>query len=509
MSLFSSIFTSKPTPVTYTEPITTFTENGALSLATTEDPLVDLFFKLVRNIPESTVNDLFAKAWDYDSLRTLRMVFQTRDCRDIGKGDRAPFWRMVQYMMNHGLSEHLIPNLEHLPEYGYWKDILGFLDTPLETNALMIMGEQLMKDWKNMQEGKPVSLAAKYAPTPGGAHDNKSRAVKKLLNCMAMLRDEEGVPIPKNECEYRTVYLSPLREYLKVVERLMCAQRWSDIEYKRVPSVAMNRLKSVFEKHEPERWAEYQKALKAGTEKVNGSQLYPHEIVEKVLSHKCDIILEKQWEQQVEKITPEAREKLKKTLVISDVSGSMNGVPVYVSIGLGLLISSVLPEPWANQLITFSENPTFHKICGTTLEERVRDISKMNWGGSTNLTETFNMILKKCIENEVSAADMPDKLLILSDMQFNETDRNWEKNHSMIERKFLENGYEMPTIIYWNLRGNTLDFPVNASQSNVICISGYSPTILNVILEGKNPNPSEIVKSILDNTRYKRIQLSI
>jgi hypothetical protein len=322
----------------------------------------------------------------------------------------------------------------------------------------------------------------------------------------------EDICAPKNESEYRVYFTSPLRDYLKIVERLMCAKSWDEIEFGRVPSIAMNRLKKVFERHEPERWKEYLEKLKEGKEKVQGKQLYPHEIVSQMMDKNNSdnsIILEKQWEQQLEKLTPETISQLQKTLVISDVSGSMNGTPMMVSIALGLLISSLLPEPWKDLLITFSNNPTFHKVCGETLQERIYNIAGMEWGGSTDLTKTFTMILEKCMQQEIPPSEMPDKILIMSDMQFNESDRRWETNHQMIERKYLTNGYKMPQIIYWNLRGDTIDFPVNAKQFNVICISGYSPSILNAILNGKEPNPGEIVKNILDHERYERVSLSI
>merc|ERR1711924_481509 len=57
-----------------------------------------------------------------------------------------------------------------------------------------------------------------------------------------------------------------------------------------------------------------------------------------------------------------------------DVSGSMAGVPMEVSIALGLLVSDLADEPFKHRVLTFESQPRWHKIPSTastaTYQER-------------------------------------------------------------------------------------------------------------------------------------------
>ena len=78
-------------------------------------------------------------------------------------------------------------------------------------------------------------------------------------------------------------------------------------------------------------------------------------------------------------------------------------------------------------------------------------------------------------------------------MQFNQADNhtNWE----VIEQKYADAGYERPTIIFWNLNGTSLDFPIpDSTIAKCALLSGYNDSILNSILDGKIPNPLELVQ---------------
>ncbi|KAK6252822.1 hypothetical protein QUC31_014542 [Theobroma cacao] len=48
-------------------------------------------------------------------------------------------------------------------------------------------------------------------------------------------------------------------------------------------------------------------------------------------------------------------------MAVCDVSGSMSGISMEVSVALGVLVSELSEEPWKGKLITFSKNPKLQK----------------------------------------------------------------------------------------------------------------------------------------------------
>ena len=247
------------------EPVVT-TWNGALSYATVSSALVELYFKSVRDIPHTdhrsitvktskkaskrggsyggggkTLEMYFDAAWIEDPLRTLKFLFHLRDCRG-GKGERELFRALIRHMRQRGLDQHVRANMEHIPTFGYWKDLLMcFLGTEMEDQALDIMATQLRQDMANHQDEASAirpSLCARHAPSEGGAFDRTHHVVGKLSRKLEIT--------PRN---YRKTCLVPLRQKLKVVETVMCAQQWAEIPYEGVPSLAGSRYKKAFNRH--------------------------------------------------------------------------------------------------------------------------------------------------------------------------------------------------------------------------------------------------------------------
>lgn len=489
------------------------TENGALSYRGTDVPLIDLYFKAVRDVSEEVLYPLMQRAVEMGLEDVIRLMFYVRDCRGIGRGDRAPFAKMIRYIEEHVGEgcDLIIQNIYagNIEYYGYWKDFRMFAGSRLEGVVIAYYTGKLWEDVIMLREkgyDASISLAAKYAPTCGGSVDKRYGWVKKFVDALEILSNGEI----RNERDYRQKVLTPLRKHIDIVERRMCAGEWGEIQYEKVPSIAMNRLKDIFERHDKDRWDAYCKEVKDGVRSVKGGQVMPHEIIHRLLEphHKNDesnIILEEQWKQQIEKIDEKSRDALTRTLVVSDVSGSMEGVPMEVSIALGLLISELLPEPWKNHVITFSETPTFHVVKGNTLYEKAQSLLRADWGRSTNIQKVFDLILQKASNAHIPSNQMPQRIIILSDMQFNSADDNYTTNHQAIKDKYTTTGYNMPQIIYWNLRGNTDDVPVKYGENGVILLGGFSVSVLNVLLCGDIPDMWGVVRLILDNERYARV----
>ena len=316
------IFTSLAKATYSINKMTTLTENGAPSLPTTGDARLDLFAKINRDTPESSLYGLLSKSWEKDPLDTLKIIFHLRDCRG-GKGEREQFYRALRWLIDNNRA-HLERNMHLIPFYGRFKDLLVFLSTPVEPQMLVIYTKQLKTDSALLgtPNAKQVSLAAKYAPTEGGKHDRLYSASKKFSNALGCTKQA-----------YRKLWLGPLRKQIDensiLVERHMTddPKDWANIDFSKISSVALKKYKKAWERHEPERYKSYLSSVIMGEKKMNVLRLMPHEIVSCYLSSrgKLDKTVETQWTSFVEQ-TKKAREtKFEGALAVVDVSGSMSG----------------------------------------------------------------------------------------------------------------------------------------------------------------------------------------
>jgi hypothetical protein len=494
---------------------------------------LSLFYKSVRGLNFPKLTEYLEKAAKEDLVDAFLLAFHIRDCRG-GKGERnlgrsALQWLMLNHPMEFAKVIHLIP------DYGRWDDLLtlfpkvlnlekknvadntcsptlrgmGMVDVAknVQRQIVQFYADQLKKDGDNMFQGSPCSLAAKWAPTEHDSLDSKHQTVQTLSRVM-------GVS-PRN---YRKKYISPLRAYLKIVERYMCSKRWDDIEYSKVPSCAMNRLKKAFARNDTERFEEWKKALQKGEVEVKAKQLYPHELVKQYMNcgyswsnsnKEVDPIVEAQW-----KVLEEETRKLgvfENSLVLSDVSGSMNGTPMEVSIALGIMISGATQEPFKNHVITFETNPKFCVLEDSwNLKQRVEKVQGMGWGGSTNIQAVFDLILRRAQQFNLSEDDMPKRLYILSDMQFNQADSgNLNTNYEVVKRKYADSGYNLPQIVFWNLNGRSTDFPVTTDNHGTIMISGFTTAILKSILQLGTFTPELALRATLDDERYLPVKQAL
>eukprot|EP01111_Echinosteliopsis_oligospora_P001013 TRINITY_DN112_c0_g1_i2.p1 TRINITY_DN112_c0_g1~~TRINITY_DN112_c0_g1_i2.p1 ORF type:complete len:541 (+),score=130.46 TRINITY_DN112_c0_g1_i2:101-1624(+) len=496
-------------------PELTYTQNGAITYASSGDPRVNFFFRAVRGWDAEQVRGHLNAAWSVDALDTLKLIFQTRDCRG-GKGEKHLF-KICMYWLLQCHPEVLEKNLLHVPTFGSWKDLLALMATPLENAALDLFASQLQKDiaaiagsgssgssstMEVVSENKPkVSLAIKWAPSEGHKDDKATKAASKLADKLtggskSALRD------------YRKTYVSPLRSHLRITERYMCANEWDKIPYSGVPSRCMNISKKAFKKHDGARFDKFLDDVASGKTSIKGTQLFPHELVKQYFSGAADKVVEEQWKVIINQCRTLG--SLSSSLVLSDVSGSMSGTPMEVSVALGLLISELTAPPFQDLVITFHENPTFHQVKGVTLFDRVRDLKAAPWGGSTNFQAVFDMILAKAEQNKLPPAAMPKRIFVISDMQFNSADAGgkFTTNHQAIKQKYKKSNYEMPTIIYWNVAATGGDFPVQWNDQGVGMVAGFSPSIMKSILDaGDLPSPIDIMNNAIHSDRYSCLSL--
>uniref|UniRef100_A0A7S1EUB9 TROVE domain-containing protein n=1 Tax=Timspurckia oligopyrenoides TaxID=708627 RepID=A0A7S1EUB9_9RHOD len=480
----------------------TETLNGMKAYSSTLDANLDLFFQCIRSVDDQHLLRLINCAWGEDALSCLKVMFNARDCRkdSVGKGDRRPFHIFLDWLLIHS-PKTVIYNLHVVVQLGYWKDIIVLADRSNFEPVIDFIVEQIKIDKSELDAADSehrvakVSLLGKYLPGENKSRDGLAQKIRRKLNY--------------SNAEYRQLK-SKLGACVMVVEQKMSENEWDDIEYSLVPSIAMNRYRKAFMRHSEVRFQEYLDSVKRGETKINAGQVFPHDLVKEYFGvSKLDETIERQWDELQRSCA-----SLADTLVMSDVSGSMssgfgNVVPMHVSVALGLLCSAAAPEPWKNLVLTFSSKPKFHRIPEGSLYARVQSLLGADWGMSTNLEAAFDLILKKAVDHRAAQSEMPKRLMIISDMQFNQATSGRDTSFKMAQKKYRQAGYDFPQVVYWNVNGTkSLNFPVSKDQSGALLLSGYSPNIMRSLVEtGEVTNPMELLQSILSHPRYAQLRV--
>lgn len=486
------------------------TENGALSHESTGSARLNFFFKVLRDTKDTQLVTLLENAHKENIDDTIKLVFQLRDSRG-GKGERKQFLQCIRWYANNGYTNEVINLLGWIPFYGRWKDLLELLDVPQLQHAIYtLFSNVLQQDKTRYQNKQTISLAAKWAPTENGEYDKKYKAATKLAKQL-------GVTLK----QYRKTFLAPLRSYSNTTEVYMCSQNWTQIQYQTVASICMHKHKKTFAKHDPKGFQQYLELVKSGKQHINAGQLFPHTLVNTYLSNgyfnsmvALDPTTEAQWVELVQYCKLNQDIRLGKALAICDVSGSMacgTGPvkPMTACIALGLLIAELADPPFGNQVLTFHSDPKFCLINGETLQDRVRQISQMPWGMSTDLQKTFALILQVCKKHKLQPQDCPTTIFIFSDMQFNAaTGDNTITNYDAIKQMYSDAGYTIPKIVFWNLNGTTIDFPTTSHTQDTALISGFNPSLMKLFIQGKPMTPFTIMRDTIDVDRYLPIQLT-
>jgi hypothetical protein len=471
----------------------TRTENGAIALNTTSNALLDLFDTIgaLREVDANRIETLFAEAYKQDAIFATKIVFYARDIR-CGLGERKTFRTLIRYMAEHH-PEAVRPNLDLIGVFGRYDDMYELIGTPLEADMWAAMKKQFEEDLKNLNDGNVISLLAKWIKTA----DASSPATRKLGILTAQ---ELGYPV----YNFKRIVRS-MRKHIGVVESLMSAGRWDEIEYSEVPSRAMMIYRKSFMKHDEQRFSDFINKAEKGEVKINASTLFPYDIVEKFLyGHESNKVLEAQW-----KALPDYVEKGTNALIMADVSGSMHGRPLATSIGLAIYFAERNTGAYHNLFMTFSGQPETVVLKGETLEQKIRNVGKAKWGMNTDLKAAFDRVLEIAEDNHVAPEEMPKAIVAISDMEIdNCSNKNWSFYDKMAA-KFEKHGYVIPNIVFWNVNSRHDVFHADKNRKGVQLASGQSVTIFKQILENLGYSPVEAMENTINSERYDCITVDI
>ena len=458
------------------------TENGMVTNSSSLNDCVNLFFQIgaMRGQDKSRLVNMFVKAYEEDALTAMRILFWVRDVRG-GAGERQIFKDIVRHLAN-TRTDVMRKNLSLISEYGRWDDLLSFIGTKLEGDALSLINDAL-------KGGN--ALAAKWMPRPNVNNREKKRQAATLRKFMGLTPG---------------AYRKMLAELSSTVEQLMCAKEFDKINYSHVPSRAMSDYMRAFGKRDAERFTAFIESVKSGDVKINAGAVYPYDIV-KNLRFGSASGADAQWNA----LPNYLENNNEQFLPVVDVSGSMscaagnnpNVTCLDVAISLGLYISERNEGAFKDTFMTFSENPKLQVLKGS-LSERFKQLSRADWGMSTNIEKVFTTILNSAVRNNVPESEMPSMVLILSDMEFNSGTRgNWNKTaQEIFESKYAEAGYKMPKIVYWNIQARNNNFPVQFNKEGVGLVSGFSPSLLTSVLSGKDLTPFSMMMEVVSSERY-------
>ncbi len=496
------------------------TENGAIGYRTTGKELLDMNFMIssMRKMSEKQICDKFVKVFYENKMYAVKWLFYVRDCRE-GAGERRLFRICMKYLAdNHkDIASAVIPLTA---EYGRWDDLLTLLDTVLADEVIELIGKQLTKDMKNMKQNKPISLCAKWLPGCNSKNYDHRRMGLTITEKLGL-----------SERKYRKM-LSALRKYLDIVELKMCTGQWEEIDYSKVPSRANLRYNSAFLKHDEERRRKYLESLQKGETKINAGVLFPHDILHKYcdsrpwrieIKKEDDIAIEEMW-----KALPDYVNGAGNTICVADGSGSMvsfvggtNVTALEVANALAIYFSERCSGQFKDNYITFSEHPQLVNLSNAkSLREKMEVALAHNECANTNIEAVFDLILQTAINKNMTQDELPQNILILSDMEYNscattnagvgrwDMVRPNQKLFKVFEERYAEHGYKLPRLVFWNICSRTGTIPVKENDLGVALVSGFSPAIVKMVLSNST-DPLECLLEQLNSERYQQVENAI
>lgn len=489
----------------------THTENGDLAYKTTGSACLD-FFSLCGGMRKnlSDLDKLFAKAYGENPVLAIKILFYMRNIRG-GLGERNSFRFLINELAKY-YPEVAKQIVYAIPEYGRWDDLFSLFGTPVKSEVISLIKEQIEKDKIAMSNGKEVSLLGKWLPSINTSSKESVDLAKKLMSALGM-----------KPVEYRKLCTS-LRKEIKIIEDNLRRKDYS-FDYSKQPSQAMLKYKKAFLRNDEQRYTSFLnkvveqcQKIAQGEEipeeervKLNTKTLYPYQIVSPFLSSYGWAREEFNLNEE-EKLTLEASWKSlergnfnSRTIVVRDGSGSMytygNDAPINVATSLALLFAEQLGGVYKDSFITFSCNPDLIQIPETcdTLEKKLQYISKFDEVANTDIGKVYDLLLQVAKSKDVPKEEMIERILIISDMEFDYCAEG-VSTFEFYKQKFEEAGYEFPEIVFWNVAARGVHLPVTQNEKGVKLISGASANIFADVLSGelKVITPYEFMLKILE-----------
>lgn len=487
-----------------------YTENGDIAYNSTGSACLDFFYLCggMRNRAKFLCK-FFVKAYAENPVIAIKILFYMRNIRG-GLGERYSF-RLLLTELGKYYPETAKKVLYAIPEYGRWDDIFVLLETPVKEDAINLIKNQIEKDNEAIKQGKEVSLLGKWLPSVNTSSKESVALAKKLIKALGM-----------KAVDYRKL-CSSLRREIKIIEDNLRRRDYT-FDYSKQPSQAMVRYKKAFIRNDGERYQSFlnkvlEQAVKIakGEEipeeekvKLNTKTLYPYQIVApfyaglgwkaiNVLSESEKLALEASWK------ALDRKSFGSKTIVVRDGSGSMyhggDDSPINIATSLALLFAEQLTGSYRNSFITFSNRPQLVQIpenCDS-LEQKLHFIHQFNEVANTDIGKVYELLLKTAKSGEVSKEEMIERIVIISDMEFDFCAEG-VSTFDYWKNEFEKAGYKLPEVVFWNVESRNSLIPVTENAKGVKLVSGASANILESVMSGelKVVTPYEFMLKMLE-----------
>lgn len=432
----------------------TKTENGDISYNSSLNKYIDLIFKLVqyRKSP-NTINITLDSNNEYDKW-FARVI---RDCR-YGFGEREVGRILLEQIKETPVNVFNVGRADDIFELGY----------------------NLVKSRKDLKGGEYWKyLYIKLNSTKKNDIEN--------FNVRKWMPRERGGNVDKVKAFRKVFKLSP-RQYRKLianndtVEYILSSGNVVE-KYENVPSLAMLKHFNSFIRTDKENFENYLESVRKGTKKMNTSTMTPYDIALKyekreLSGNDCDLIFE-----QLPKIN------FGKIISIVDNSGSMydSEMSYLKARAIGHYVAKN-SSYMKNHIITFSDYPELLEL-SNNYEQDMKILNSFNDVGSTDFGKVMKLLSKV-------TEDLPDYLLVLSDMQFNSGSAN-TKDSAM---EILQRRNPNLRIIWWNFNVSKSTFPETDEYGNIF-LGGYNPLLLKFLEVGFNGQ--ELVDKIVNEYKEK------
>ena len=160
-----------------------------------------------------------------------------------------------------------------------------------------------------------------------------------------------------------------------------------------------------------------------------------------------------------------------------------------------------------------------------TLQNKLNFISKFNDCSNTDIGKVYRLILDAAKSGNVPKEEMIERILIISDMEFDAAvtisdtaanervkslseaslDRSYYcaegvSTFEFYKKEFEAAGYELPEIVFWNVEARDTHLPVTMNDKGVKLVSGASANIFADVVSGdlKVVTPYEFMLQILE-----------
>lgn len=496
---------------------TSYTENGAVSYASTGSELIDQFSKAGtargRNIDEVWVDQ--AKLWGSDPVNALKFPFYlrmiTRQTNLLDEGQKTEkvqkgqgardeaFKRLLWIARYH--KDEFYRNLWILPLVGSWKDlwVLLSMDDTLDKEKFFEVIAQ------GINSATHKDLVKKYMP--------RIRANKICTTDWAKKTNQ----LAKDFAHFAGWSLKEYREFKStgkahVFQKVICARMYDKLNFNLIPGKALLNLVSgdFLKNHNlTDTYVEWLKTQPVA--KFNG---YVYELGKKLpksgygsgtLTEAQKITIDKQFDSLIATAEKDGPAINGNVLVALDTSGSMtsqiSGVPGLTSfdvcISLGIYFSELNKGAFHNTVAMFDNVSRLKTFKSKTFTEKWYEILKENtaWG-STNVLSIIEMMIRTRKEHpEIPIEDYCSTILVVSDMQFNPTGRysyyggkeqtTYEAMQSMLRTAFPDEWVNKLRIIWWycaSREGSSHDVPVTMDMPGMYVLSGFDGAVISLIL---------------------------